>query len=60
MRMSEKCRNNDNNSDTPLTSRHTDGGKNQAYGRLTCTQHQEIAARALGKKSCAYPPTERI
>ena len=26
MRMSEKCRN--NNSDTPLTSRRTDGGKN--------------------------------
>ena len=29
MRMSEKCCNN-NNSDNPLTSRHTDGGKN--YG----------------------------
>ena len=27
MRMSEKCRNN-NNSDNPLTSRRTDGGKN--------------------------------
>ena len=33
MRMSEKCRNNktkqnNNNSDNPLTSRRTDGGKN--------------------------------
>ena len=28
MRMSEKCRNNNNNSNNPLTSRCTDGGKN--------------------------------
>ena len=28
MRMSEKCRNKNNNSDNPLTSRRTDGGKN--------------------------------
>ena len=27
MRMSEKCRNDNNNSDNPLTSRRTDGGK---------------------------------
>ena len=27
--MSEKCRNNNNNSDNPLTSRRTDGGKNK-------------------------------
>ena len=27
MRMSEKCRNNINNSDNPLISRCTDGGK---------------------------------
>ena len=33
MRMSEKCRNN-NNSDNPLTVRRTDGGKNhQLTGR---------------------------
>ena len=31
MRMSEKCRNN-NNSDNPLTSRRIDGGKNQGRG----------------------------
>ena len=28
MRMSEKCRNNNNNSDYPLISRRTDGGRN--------------------------------
>ena len=33
-RMSEKCRNNKHNSDNPLTSRRTDGGKNdQQSGR---------------------------
>ena len=30
MRMSEKCRNENNNSDNPYTSRRTDGGKNKA------------------------------
>ena len=30
MRMSEKCHNNNNNSDNPLTSRRTDGGKHAA------------------------------
>ena len=29
MRMSEKCHNNNNNSDNPLTSRRTDGGTNK-------------------------------
>ena len=33
MRMSEKCRDN-NNSDNPLTSRRTDGGKNVHLGFL--------------------------
>ena len=28
MRRSEECRNNNNNSDNPLTSRRTNGGKN--------------------------------
>ena len=32
MRMSEKCRNNNNNSDNPLTSRRIDGGTIQAMG----------------------------
>ena len=39
MRMSEKCRN--NNSDTPLTSRRTDGGRNRT---------QAIALKNLEKK----------
>ena len=30
MRMSEKCRNTNNNSDNPLTSRRTDGGKKES------------------------------
>ena len=37
MRMSENCRNkNNNNSDNPLTSRRTDRGKNVAKAILWC------------------------
>ena len=42
MRMSKKCRNNNNNFDNPLTSRRTDGGNSTTVSLGIGTRHKKF------------------
>ena len=60
MRISEKYRNNDNNSDNPLTTRRTDGGKNvkergrEKISSFSCYQNRMNMLSSFAKTICFY------